>query len=141
MASAGVRASATDSSIVEFMKEIKKYADSGIDPAELSFTRSAIGQADALKYETPEQKAGFIMRILDYQLSDDFTTKQRTLLNGIKADELNALARKRLPYNNMAIVVVGDKELFGERIASLGYEVIDIDAEGRPFSKKVISPK
>jgi zinc protease len=56
-ASAGVRANVTDSSIIEFMKEIKNYADNGIKQDELSFTTNSIGQSDALNYETAWQKA------------------------------------------------------------------------------------
>ena len=62
--SSGIRANATDSALVEVMKELKNYATNGISSDELTFTKSAIGQQDALRYETGNQKAGFIGRIL-----------------------------------------------------------------------------
>ncbi|MDP4679877.1 MAG: insulinase family protein, partial [Cyclobacteriaceae bacterium] len=54
---AGVKADATDSAVVEFMKEIKGFRDKGITDDELQFMRNSIGQKDARSYETPGQKA------------------------------------------------------------------------------------
>lgn len=131
-ASAGVRGNATDSSVVEFMKEIKKFADNGITKDELLFTKNSIGQSEALKYETPQQKAGFMARILDYDLPKDFVEKQNTILKNITAEEINAIAKKRLPYNNMVILVVGDKAKIYDGLMKLGYDVVELDSDGNP---------
>ena len=47
-AAAGVRADSTGASIAEFIKEIDGFYKDGITPEELAFTKSAIGQRDAL---------------------------------------------------------------------------------------------
>ena len=52
-ARAAVKAVATDSSVVEFMKEIRDYKENGITDDELSFMRNSISQRDARSYETP----------------------------------------------------------------------------------------
>jgi zinc protease len=132
-ASAGVRANATDSSVIEFMKEIKNYSDKGITDAELLFTKNSIGQNEALKYETPMQKAGFIKRILDYNLDKTYTEKQNELLKVITKGEVDALAKKHLPYNNMVILVVGDKAKVYDGLTKLGYEVVELDTDGNPL--------
>ena len=67
--SAGIRANATDSAMIEIMKELKNYEENGITEEELAFMKSAIGQRDALRYETGFQKAGFIGNILDNNLA------------------------------------------------------------------------
>jgi zinc protease len=56
-AQAGVRGNATDSSVVEIMKEITNYRDKGITADELAFLRNSVGQSEARQYETPFQKA------------------------------------------------------------------------------------
>ncbi|MCW3103140.1 MAG: peptidase [Bacteroidetes bacterium] len=132
-ASAGVRGNATDSSVVEFIKEIKRYAESGITKEELEFTKSSIGQSEALKYETPQQKAGFMARILEYDLGKDFVEKQNAILKNITAEEINQIAKKRLPYNNMIILVVGDKAKIYDGLVKLGYEVVELDTDGNPL--------
>jgi zinc protease len=140
-ANAGVRGNATDSSIVEFMKEIKNFADKGITNEELMFTKNSIGQSEALKYETPQQKAGFMSRILEYNLEPNFTEKQNAILKSITADEINQIAKKRLVYNNMVMLVVGDKSKVYDGLAKLGYEMIELDADGNPVELVVKEEK
>ncbi len=129
-ASAGVRGDATDSSVVEFMKEIKLFADKGITNEELLFTKNSMGQNEALKYETAGQKAGFVKRILDYNLEKTYTDKQNEILKAITKEEVNLLAKKQLQYDKMAILVVGDKSKVLLPLTKLGYEVIELDADG-----------
>lgn len=137
MASSGVRANVSDSSLIEFMKEIKKYSDTGITDEELFFTKNSIGQNEALKYETASQKAGFIKRIMDYNLDKTFVDKQNELLKSITKPEIDQLAKNQLPYNNMAIVIVGDKAKIYNGLSVLGYEIIELNTEGN-FMKQEI---
>jgi zinc protease len=140
-ASAGVRGNATDSSVVEFLKEIRNFADNGITNEELEFTKNSIGQSEALKYETPQQKAGFMGRILDYNLPKDFVEKQNAILKNIKAEEINSIAKNRLTYNNMIILVVGDKSKIYDGLMKLGYEVVELDTDGNPMAAAPATPK
>lgn len=123
MASAGVKATTTDSSVVEFMKEINNYAANGITDAELAFTKSSIGQSDARKYETSLQKAGFLQRILDYNLDKNFVDEQNKILANISKAEIDALAKAKLPTDKMVMVIVGDKDLVYPGLSKLGYEI------------------
>jgi len=131
-AGAGVRANATDSSVIEFMKEIKNYADKGITGEELIFTKNSMGQSEALKYETASQKAGFVKRILEYNLDKTFTDKQSEVLKTITKPEIDALAKKHLLYDKMIILVVGDKAKVYEGLTKLGYEMVELDTDGNP---------
>ncbi len=129
-ASAGVRASATDSAVVEFVKDIKAYSQNGITPAELAFTKSSIGQSDARKYETNDQKAAFLGRMQQYDLNADFVDEQNKILAGITQNEINELAKKYLDVSRMAILVVGDKETIMPGLQKLGYQIVELDADG-----------
>jgi len=133
-ASAGVRGNSTDSSVIEFMKEIKNFADNGMKQEELDFTRKSIGQSEALKYETPSNKAGFLKRILDYDLDPKYVGTQSDILNKMSLEEANRLAKKNLQYDKMNILVVGDKATVGEGLKKLGYEVIELDMNGNPLN-------
>jgi len=132
-AQAGVKANTTDSSIVEFVKEITNYTKDGITDAELNFVKSSIGQYDALKYETPGQKAAFLNQIIEYNLPEDFVEKQNSILQNITKAEIDALAKKRLPIDKMLITVVGDAALVKPGLQKLGYEVVELDMEGQPL--------
>jgi len=131
-ASAGVKAGATDSSVVEFVKEIKNYHQGGITPAELVFTKASISQSDARKYETNGQKAAFLSRIQQFKLQPTFADEQNKILQGITKPEIDALAAKYLDINKMVILVVGDKDRILPGLQKLGYEIVELDADGEP---------
>ena len=108
-ASAGIRTDATGDGIVQFEDEIRHYAEEGISEDELAFTRRALGQRDARRYETPTQKLGFLSRILEFDLDDDFVDAQKEILAAIGQEEISELASTHLLMDDMIIVVVGDK--------------------------------
>jgi len=126
-AGAEVRADVTDKAIIEFVNEIKHYAKQGITAEELEFMRKAINQKDALKYETPSAKLGFLAQILEHNLTPDFIKKRNEIVENIAAEEINALAKKHLNLKQMLIVVVGNANVLKPQLEALGYEVINYD--------------
>ncbi|GAB3027077.1 pitrilysin family protein [Spirosoma pulveris] len=133
-AQAGVKAAATDSSVIEFVKEITNYAKSGITEQELTFVKSSLGQSDALRYETSLQKAFFLSRIIEYNLPRNYVEQQSEILRKITKAEIDAVAKKQLPINNMIITVVGNKQLIKPGLEKLGYELVELDKEGNVLS-------
>jgi len=133
-ASAGIRTDATGDGIVQFQDEIRTYAATGITEEELRFTRKALGQRDARQYETPSQKLGFLSRILEFDLDDDFVEEQNRILAAIGSEELGRLAAKHLTLDDMIIVVVGDKTVIMPQLEDLGYEIVELDASGNEIS-------
>ncbi|MHA6248190.1 M16 family metallopeptidase [Pontibacter sp. CAU 1760] len=131
-ASAGVRADASAESVVEFMKELTAFSQTGITEDEVKFMKSSVGQADARKYETPGQKAGFLGRIIDYDLKKDYVKQQTEILNNLTKKDIDALAAENLPVQNMHIVVVGDKKAVLAKLQNLPYEVVELDLNGNP---------
>ena len=128
--SSGIRADATDSALIEVMREIKEYTANGIKQDEIEFMRKSIGQADARNYETGQQKAAFISRLLEYNLTPDYKTKQNQILNTITKKEIDAIAKKHIDVNKMNILVVGDKAKILPGLQKLGYEIVELDADG-----------
>ncbi|MGL5396031.1 MAG: M16 family metallopeptidase [Shewanella sp.] len=123
IASSDVRTDVTAKAVNEFIKEIKAYQQQGMTDAELTFMRNSVSQGQALDYETPYQKAGFMRMIQRYQLSQDFTTEQDKIINTVTKDELNALAASELDISKMIILVVGDKAKIEADLATLGYPI------------------
>ena len=129
-ASAGIKASATDSAVVEFIKEIKGFQENGITDDELNFMRNSIGQRDARRYETPFQKAGFLGNIIRYDLDGSYVDKQAEIIQNITREEINALSKKYLNTDNAYILVVGDGASNRDKLKALGYEVVDVTEKG-----------
>jgi len=134
--SSGIRANATDSALVEVMKELKNYAANGPTEEEVAFMKSAVGQRDALAYETGFQKAAFISRILDYNLPADFVEQQNKILKGMTAAQMKAMAQKYLHPEKMNILLVGDKQKILEGVKKLGYDIVELDADGNLANKQ-----
>ena len=130
-ASAGIKSNATDSAVVEFIKEIKNYGEKGIKPEELTFTKVSIGQSDARRYETNSQKASFLSRILEFNLPANYVEKQNRILNAITQEEVNKLGRKYFDVTKLAILIVGDKATIYPGLQKLGYEIVELDADGK----------
>jgi zinc protease len=128
--SSGIRADATDSALAEVIGLFKNYNASGPDKDEVAFMKNSIGQSDARNYETGNQKAAFISRILRYNLPADFVEQQTKILNNIPASEVQELAKKYFDLNKMNILLVGDKDLFLPALKDFGYEIVELDADG-----------
>ncbi len=130
--SSGIRADATGGALTEILKELTTYAKSGITADELAFTQSALGQRDALLYETPLQKAGFIRRIMDYDLPADFVDTQNKILATMPKSEIDRLAAKWVKTDAVNILLVGDKTKILPAIAHFGYEITELTPDGTP---------
>lgn len=131
--SGGFRANSTDSTLIDMISEMKKYNTNGITEEELAFTKNAMAQSDALKYESAFQKLGFIKRILDFNLDKNYVKQQGEILNSITKADIDARAKKYLILDNMFILVVGDKASNFEKVKALGYEVVELDLNGNPI--------
>ena len=128
-----VRKDVTAESIEEIFKEVRGVAEQGMTEEELAFTRQAMGQKDALSYETPNHKVHIVALTQRYGLDPDWPKKQHEVLMNISIDELNALAKKHLQVDDMITVVVGDKEEILEDLQGLGRPIIELDRTGRPL--------
>ncbi|HEY1022902.1 MAG TPA: pitrilysin family protein, partial [Flavisolibacter sp.] len=135
--SSGIKAGATDSALVEVMKELKQYTANGPSDEELDFMKNAIGQRDALAYETGVQKAAFIRRILDYNLPANYVEQQAKILRSLSKEQVKAVAQRYLHPDKMNILLVGDKKKIMDGVKKLGYDVVELDVDGNLANKQV----
>ena len=126
-----VRNDVTADAIAEIMKEIDGFAREGMTEAELAFTRSAIGQNDALAYESLGQKASILALNLRYDLDPAWPLEQHEILMSVPLQELNALAAEHFQPDDMIILVVGDKDALLEELRALGRPVVELDTSGQ----------
>jgi zinc protease len=129
--SAGIKGNVTDSAMMDIVKIMKEYKTGGETAQELEFTKKSIGQSEARKYESGIQKAGFLSRILEYDLPADYPVQQNDLLAKISLDEINKINATYLPVlDHSIILLVGDKAKAWDGINKLGYEVVELDKDG-----------
>ena len=138
---APVRTNSTDSTVMDIVSILKDLNASGLTSTEVDFTKKSMTQSDALKYETLRQKAGFLKRILDYNLDKNYVKQQTEILNSITKADLDKLAQKYIVTDNMLILVVGDKKVIYPGLAKLGYEIIELDTNGNPVVPEATEEK
>lgn len=107
--SSSVKRPATVLSLIEITKEFNKYVKDGITDADLEFTKNSMLNVEALKYESPWQKASFLSNIVRNNLPKDYVAQQNQILKSITKDEVNAQIKKYFDINKMTTVIVGDK--------------------------------
>ena len=107
-------------SLTEIIFELDNYVTTGIKYDELTFTKNSISNSDALRYETPRQKASFLSRIQRYNLDKNYTTKQKEILDGLTVENINEIASNNIDKDNFVVVVVGNKYSLKNKLAKFG---------------------
>lgn len=132
MFSGGIKADPTDSALVDVLRIINDYKANGMNAEELAFTKSALTNTEALKYETGFQKLGFLSRIQEYKLPADFTTQQAKLLNSLTTDDLKNAGQYMIPNGEeFIILLVGDKAKIADKVAAHGFTIVELDKDGK----------
>jgi zinc protease len=93
--------------------------------------KQAIGQRDALKYESNAQKSSFLANIIRFDIPADYTDTQKAITENMQAEDILALAKTHLPLEKMIILVVGDKNTFSDELMALDLPITELDAEGK----------
>jgi len=127
-----VKRPATALSMAEIIKEFKKYQENGITDKELEFTKNSLMNSEALRYESPFQKAAFLGNISRYNLDKDYTAKQSQMLKAMTKEEVNAQVKKYFDLNKLTTVVVGDKS-----VIEMQLEKASKDANNKEVLNKV----
>lgn len=131
--SAGIKANATDSALMDITRIMTEYKKGGMTQDELNFTKSSIGQSDARNYESGFQKAIFLSRIMEYKLPANYPKLQNKILADMSLAEINKINQSRYPdMNKLNIVLVGDKETVWSGLSKAGFEIVELDANGEP---------
>ncbi len=125
-----VNKEATAASVTEVVKELESYAATGMDEAEYDYMRSAIGQRDALQYETPGSKLGLLDSIIRYDLPLNYRTQQANILKETDREVLNKLSNRLIHPDDMAIVIVGDEGTLRGELEELGIPIKKLDEDG-----------
>jgi zinc protease len=128
--SSEVKKEATGAAVSEVLQELENYAAAGMSEAEYAYLQNAVGQSDALRYETPDAKLGLLAEILRYDLPLDYRQRQQALLRETQRETLNALAGRLIDVHNLAVVVVGDVPAIRPQIEALGLPVKLLDEDG-----------
>lgn len=124
---AQVRSEATLASIKELIKELKFYSEKGITEDELQFMQLAVGQQDALSYETPGQKVMLLASMVNYSLDSNYIEKQNSVLQQLSKSEIDKVAALWFNPDRYQIIVVGDSKSLKPQLESMNIPVVELE--------------
>ena len=135
LASASVRNEVSDSSVTEFLYEMKRMRDTKVDAADLSKTLNKMTGSFSRALERPETVARFAKNIEKYNLPKDYYKNYLKNLRAVTADDIQAMAQKYLQPNNAHILVVGNQEEVANKLAKFSADgkVHFYDVYGEPI--------
>mgnify|MGYP000754833660 CR=1 FL=1 len=116
-ASAQVRNEVTDSAIAEFIYEIDRMSTEKVSQEDLQKIKNIMAGSFARSLERPQTVANFALNIARYDLPADYYEKYLERLAAVTTEDVMRVSKKYLNSMNANILVVGDKDVVGEKIA------------------------
>ena len=130
--STGVRSNVTYESMQIIKDALSTYRE-GIAPEDLAFTKNAMIQSNARKFETLGALLGMLGNIAKYNLPFDYIRQQEKIIHSMTPERHKALAQKYINPDKMIYLVVGDAKTQAPRLKDLGLgEPVMLNKEGVP---------
>lgn len=123
-AGASVRNEVTDSSITEFIYEMKRMATEPVDAKDVKLSKSSIAGSFARSLESPQTIARFARNIKRYNLPANYYETYLQKLDAVSVADVQSMAKKYIKPDNAYIVVVGNKDEVAEKL-------LKFDADGK----------
>ena len=138
-AMAQVRNIVTDSTVVEFIKEIKTIRDTKVTDEELKNAKAAYVGSFVRNVEKPETVAGFALNIKMNKLPQDFYETYLQKINAVTVEDVQRVAQKYFSEDNARIVIVGKALDALPNLEKLPYPINYFDKEANATSKPEMS--
>jgi len=128
--SSEINKESTVEAIQAVLAQIERFASEGMTEEEYEYLQSALGQRDALRYETPGAKLGLLEQVLVYGLPLDYRQQQQSILRETDRETLNQVATRMLRPDQVAIVVAADAASVRPQLEALDIAIRMMDEDG-----------
>ncbi|MCZ6775175.1 MAG: pitrilysin family protein, partial [Ignavibacteria bacterium] len=129
---AGVRSNVTFESMQIFKDELTRYRR-GLSDEDFAFTKSALIQSNARRFETLNTLRGMLDQIATYDLPFDYVKKREEIVQEMTIEQHKALAEKYITPDKMVYLVVGDAGSQLKPLKKLGLgDPIVLGKDGNP---------
>jgi predicted Zn-dependent peptidase len=140
-ASASVRNDVTDSSVFEFMSELKRMANEPVTEKELIAAKAEISGAFGRSLESPQTIASFALNTVKYKLPKDYYANYLKSVDAVTLADVQATSKKFIRPDNAHIIVVGKAADVADKLSKFGeIKYFDIYGVGYVPSKASALP-
>jgi len=131
-ASASVRNEVTDSTVYEFLSELKRMVTEPVTEDELALAKAEISGAFGRSLESPQTIASFALNTAKYNLPKDYYANYLKYIDAVRLTDVQATAAKYIRPDNAHIVVVGKATDVAGKLKRFG-EVKYYDLNGENY--------
>ncbi len=134
---APVQTDKTKESVQEIMKEINSFVgDKPMTQAEFDKTKQNTVLGMAGMWETNAAVNGSVRNVVKYGLADDYWKTYSDRVQKLTLKDAQNTAKTVIKPSNLGWVMAADAEKVVPGLETLGMEIIQIDANGKPIAKK-----
>jgi zinc protease len=132
-----VRTDATDSALVEFMREIRGIrGERAVTDDEMDAARAALIQSLPARLASVSGVGGLIGELYVQGLPQDYYQRFAQAVTAVRAEDVVRVARQYVNPERLAIVIVGDRAVIEEPLRRTGIApIVVLDMEGRPVAR------
>jgi zinc protease len=117
---------ATDSAVVEFLRELRRIREQAPSLEELEKAKRYVALSFPAEFETTEDVASKLGELLVYGLPEDFWDTFVERVNAVTSEEVQAAAGRHLDPDASLIVVVGDASKVRAGLEGLGVGELEL---------------
>ncbi|MBW3569650.1 MAG: insulinase family protein [Gemmatimonadetes bacterium] len=125
-AQAGVQTNATDSSLVEFFREINRIRTEAVSPQELQKIKNFVALRLPDQLETTRDIAGQLATLETYGLDASFYDDYVQRVMAVTAEDLSRVANQYVRPDRAVVVVVGDRQLVEAAVRAANVGPVEI---------------
>ncbi|MFL5386753.1 MAG: M16 family metallopeptidase [Longimicrobiaceae bacterium] len=129
-AQAGVVTAATDSSLVEFFKELNRIRTEPIPAEELEKAKRYVALGFPQSLETTQDVAGNLSNLVTYGIDPSWLGSYVRGVMGVSADDVRRVADRYVRPGNAVVVVVGDRSKIEAGIRALNLGTVEVKDVG-----------
>jgi predicted Zn-dependent peptidase len=118
VAAASVQTAVTDSSLVEFMNELKGML-APIPPSDVERAKNYVALGFPADFQSVGQIATQLEELVIYGLPDDYFDHYTERILAVTPADVERVARKYVTPDNLAFVIVGDRKEVGASVSAL----------------------
>ncbi len=134
-ASGSVKTAATDSAVVEFLKEIKRIRTEKVKDEDLATAKAKYVGNFVMQVENPQTVARYALNTKLYNLPDNFYQNFIANINAVTAEDVQRVAQKYFSHDNSRIVIVGKGSEVIPSLEKLNIPIFYFDKYGNPTEK------
>ncbi|MEE9439496.1 MAG: pitrilysin family protein [Saprospiraceae bacterium] len=110
VAFASVRNAVTDSSVTEFIHEMKRLVNEPVSAEDLQLVKNSMTGSFARSLESAQTIARFARNTYKHNLSKDYYQNYLKRLEAVSIDDVSAMAKKYIRPENANIIIAGSKD-------------------------------